>query len=109
MSSSDTEVGAELRVSRAWDLPLVTLSVGLAAGGAWLRQAFQTSGIAPTRDTPAGRFATSFGLRVPLVAGLSLGAESAAMTYVFAQQSGDQTSLGPWFCFRQLVGIEKEW
>jgi hypothetical protein len=109
LESSDDEVGGELRVSRAWDLPLVTPSVGLAAGGSWLRQTFQTSGTAPGRDTPAGRFAASLALEVPLPRGFSVVVESAAMTYVFAQASGGRTTLGPWFSFRQLAGIEKEW
>ena len=53
IASNDNEVGGEVRVSRAWDLPIVTAAVGLDAGASWLRQSFTTRGLAPTRDTPA--------------------------------------------------------
>ncbi|MEO7110074.1 MAG: hypothetical protein ABI183_06525 [Polyangiaceae bacterium] len=52
--------------------------------------------------------------RDPAFEGLSIVAESSAVTYAFALErvespSSTQTSLGPWFSFRQIVGLEKEW
>jgi hypothetical protein len=108
LRSRDADLGAEVRVAHAWDLPIVTLTVGIGAGAAWLHQTFTTAGNAPTRDTPAGRFGVSAGLSVPLFAGMSLLTESAAMTYVYGQTSGSQSSVGPWFSFRQTMGVEKE-
>lgn len=114
LTSSQNEFGGELHASRAWDLPFVTVSLGLGLGGSWMRQSFDTRGVAPARNTPAGRLAASFGLEIPLFKGFSIAAESSAMTYVFALErvespSSTETTLGPWFSFRQLVGLEKEW
>jgi hypothetical protein len=114
LTSIENEFGGELHASRAFDLPIVTVSFGLGLGGSWMHQSFDTRGIAPSRDTPAGRLDASFGLAIPLFKGVSIVAESSAVTYVFALQREEsptktETSLGPWFSFRQLVGLEKEW
>jgi hypothetical protein len=90
-------------------LPVVTLDVGLGLGGAWLHQGFATSGVAPSRDSPAGFLDVGLGLTVPIAWGASLRAESAVMSYVFSQEQAGRSSLGPWFSFRQLAGLSKEW
>ncbi|MGH7328982.1 MAG: hypothetical protein ACREJX_11595, partial [Polyangiaceae bacterium] len=109
VSSSDNEVGGEARVAHAWDLPFLTIDVGLGAGASLLAQTFTTAGVAPARDTPAGHFEISGRLTVPIAAGFSIYAESAAMTYVFAQDQGGAETLGPWFSFRQIFAVSKEW
>lgn len=114
LTSSLNELGGELHASHSFDLPIVTASFGLGLGGSWMHQSFDTRGVAPSRDTPAGRLAASFGLAIPLWKGFSIVAESSAVTYVFAERRTESattsdTSLGPWFAFRQNVGLEKEW
>ena len=109
LRSSDDEFGGELFAARAWDMPFVTVAVGLSAGASWLRQSFETSGVAPIRNTAAGHFGVGLGLTVPITSGFSVLLDSAATAYVFDQAEGARSSSGPWFSFRQLAGIEKEW
>lgn len=49
------EVAGDLRISHAWDLPVITLELGFSLGGAWLHQSFETRGVAPPRDMLALR------------------------------------------------------
>jgi hypothetical protein len=109
LTSRDDEVGGELRAARSWDLPFVTLGVGLGLGASWLHQSFTTLGLAPPRDSVAGRLSVSVSLSVPVTSGVSVVAESAGLAYVFEQLVGNETQLGPWFSFRQMAGLEKEW
>lgn len=101
----------ELRVTHAWDLPVVSLSVGVSLGGGLFHQRFDTRGTAPSRTTPTGALTLLFGLHVDLTAGFSLLAESGFVSELYAQQSGAtaSTSLGPRFAFRQAFGVAKVW
>jgi hypothetical protein len=110
LTASEDQLGGELRASHAWDLPLVTMDLGLGLGGSWLHQGFTTSGQAPARDTPAGHFGVGLGITVPVHWGTSIRLETSGVAYVFAQrQTGAGTSLGPWFSLRELAGLSQEW
>lgn len=111
VDASTEALDGELRLTHAWDLPLVTVDVGLALGGGVLRQRFETSGSAPARTTPAGTVALLIDLRLDLTAGFSLLAESAFVSEVHAQrdEATATTSLGPYFAFRQAFGLGKVW
>jgi hypothetical protein len=109
LSSNDDELGGELRAARSWDFPFITVGVGLGLGASWLHQSFTTTGVAPARNSLAGRFAVNLSLSVPLTWGLSVIAESSGLAYVFEQLVGNATEYGPWFSFRQTAGIIKEW
>jgi hypothetical protein len=102
---------AELRVMHAWDLPVVTIDLGLALGGGVLRQTFETAGAAPARTSPTGMVALLLGLRLDLGAGFSLLAESGFVSALYGQrdEATASTSLGPFFTFRQAFGLAKVW
>jgi Caspase domain len=53
------ELGAELRVSHAWDLRWLTVELGASLGASLFVQDFETRGLAPTRRSAALRGAAS--------------------------------------------------
>ena len=101
----------ELRAIHAFDLPRVTIELGLALGGGVFDQTFETPGRAPARVTPLGSLATLGGLRIDLTAGYALLAESAAVIDLYAQ--GDTAKgaapFSPSVAFRQSFGVAKVW
>ncbi len=104
------ELGGELRALHGWDLPIVSVELGLGMGGWLLHQSFETRGLAPSRSTPAGSLALLLGLRADLAAGFSVLAESGLLTLIYAQRDeASATSLGPHVAFRQSFGVAKVW
>jgi hypothetical protein len=105
------QLGGELRAAHTWDLPVVSVDLGLALGGWILRQTFDTAGVAPSTVTPAGSLALDLGAHVDLVRGFALFSDSALLSYVYAQREEitGSTSLGPYFAFRQAFGVSKIW
>jgi hypothetical protein len=102
---------AELRVLHSWDLPLVSLDIGVGLGGGLLHQSFATTGMAPSRLSPAGSLALLLGLHADIGRGFSLVAESGFLSVVYAQrdEASSSRSLGPRFAFRQAFGLAKVW
>jgi hypothetical protein len=102
---------AGLRAAYVWDLPVVSLEVGLESGATLHRQQFETLRNAPDRDTLGGYFGAGAGLKVDVGAGVSLFTESGAESHLFALRRSEtktvETSAS--FAFRQRVGISKLW
>ena len=111
LRASTDAFDGELRVTHAFDLPVVSLDAGAALGGGFFHQSFDTSGTAPSRTTPSGSLALLLGLHVDLPGGFALLAESAFVSELYAQrvEVTGNTSLGPRFAFRQAFGIAKVW
>jgi hypothetical protein len=111
LRASINELGGELRVLHTWDLPVIGVDLGLGLGGWLLDQKFSTRGDAPSRATPAGSLALVLGVHADLGAGVSLFAEGALTAYVYAQDGADpmSRSLGPFFAYRQGIGVTKVW
>jgi hypothetical protein len=81
----------DLRVARAWDLPHVTLDVGVTAGAELLHERFTTRGLAPPRTSAAAHVDAGVSALVPLHGRYFLLAEVAVATHVFelADAAGD--------------------
>jgi hypothetical protein len=100
------QLDLELAAAHAWDLPGVTLELGLALGASVLRQTFRTAGAAPARTSAALLLApfaaASFDLgRRSYVYG-SLGAGTWLSR---VQESTAQTvSVAPSFALRTALG-----
>lgn len=109
VSTTLSEVGGDVRVAHAWDLPLVTVDLGLSLGGAFFHQSFTTAGDAPTRGTGAFRSSVGARLGLPLGGGFGLAAESAAETYLFALRTASEDGVSPSVAFRQRLALTKEW
>jgi hypothetical protein len=112
LQASVDQFGGELRLRHAWDLPVVSVDLGMALG-AWLfEQTFVTRGMAPPRTTGAGSLAFGVGIRGDVVLGFALFAESSFVSFLYPQEddaSDSAVSVGPHFAFRQAFGLAKVW
>jgi hypothetical protein len=111
LRASSNQLGGELRVAHAWDLPIVSVDLGLAVGGWLLQQTFTTLGIAPPRSTAAGSAALALGLRGDVGGGFSLFAETSLVSYLYPQVKDPlgSVSFGPYLALRQAFGLAKVW
>jgi hypothetical protein len=111
LQATTREVGGELRVAHAWDLPGVTLEVGLGVGASWFRQSFTTRGEAAPRDSAAFRGNVGPGASVELGAGFYLLADVAAETYLLSvYETTSRTSrIAPVVTARTHLGLGKNW
>jgi hypothetical protein len=97
-SSNDTveehtdELDLDVALSHVFDLPGFSVGPGVAVGGSWLRQRFQTRGVAPGRDTAALHLDVLADLGWDLAAGFFLLGEVGGQLYVFEEQ---ETGSGP--------------
>ncbi|WP_437925675.1 caspase family protein [Sorangium sp. So ce291] len=107
LTASNDDLGLDVRLSHAWDLPVITLGVGVDVGLAVMRQRFETQGYAPDRHGLAGAFGAGAGANVDLLGGFYLGIEAAAQTYVFKQRraGGDEGEIAPSVAARLRVGV----
>ncbi len=105
------EVGVDVRLAHAWDFPVVTVDVGLTLGASWLMQSFTTPGLAPRRDSLAGRSSVGVGLTSDLGGGFYIFAAGAGETYLFRFQDSvtGESSLAPSIALRTHFGIGKSW
>ena len=86
LDADANELDADVAVTRVFDLPWVSVGVGLAVGGAWLRQSFETPGLAPTRNTAAANADILLDVSWDLPYGVYLLAEVAGHVSVFPEQ-----------------------
>jgi hypothetical protein len=103
------EYDLDVAITRVFDVPVVSIGVGLGLGAAWLRQSFETRGHAPARDTAAGHFDLVLDLGWDLPRGFQIITTIAGQVYVFARQRGDDdvVETAARFTARALVGVGK--
>jgi hypothetical protein len=111
LSATTDVVSTGLHAAHAWDLPLVSLEVGLELGVALHHQRFETRGEAPERTTLGGYFGVLGGISVDLGTGTSLFGESGVESHVFSvRDSALRTAEArASFAFRQRVGLTRYW
>jgi hypothetical protein len=112
LSASADQLDVGVRIAHAWDLPNVSVDLGLDAGVALLHQSFTTVGVAPDRNSGAGYIGASVGVTVDIPAGFYLLGEAAAQTYFFLQQPAEDdasATIGAAFAARPLIGLGKHW
>lgn len=104
------QLDVEVRVAHAWDLPGVTLDLGVGAGAGILHQAFETRGVAAPRTSFVGFLGTGLGLSADLPSGFYLLGQVDAQTYFF-QRAPRGAEESPWigaaFAVRPLAGLGK--
>jgi hypothetical protein len=108
------ELSLALSARRVYDLPPVSVGLGVSAGVDWLHQSFETDGLAPARDSAAGQVGALVHLDWDLAAGVYLLAELSGELLVFRQQSSrvrsadpDASQLQAVFAWRPLLGAGK--
>ncbi len=96
----------ELSAAHVWDLRLVSLELGLTAGGALLVQRFGTSGVAPRRTSAALQLSPAAGIARELSDRAYLYARGSASTYLFRSEDSQtqRSTFGPSFALRLAVG-----
>jgi hypothetical protein len=109
LTAKNDELGLDVRLSHAWDLPVVTFGLGVDLGLTVMRQRFETRGLAPDRTTLAGSFSAVAVAKVDLPRGFYVGVEAAAQTYVFEQKRADSAAgeLLPSVAARLRLGVGK--
>ncbi len=80
------ELGAQVETRYVVDTALLSLGLGVAAGASWLRQDFDTQGVAPSRDSIAGRVGPVVSLSGELFGGLYWIVSGQGELYWFRQQ-----------------------
>jgi Caspase domain len=109
LSADADELGMHLMVAHAWDLPVVTVELGVATGVSMLRQTFGVrGGTAPDRHSLAGQVGAGLALVCDLPRGLYLRLDANAESYVFRQQdTAGHTALTGVLVGRGGLGIGK--
>ncbi len=91
----------EVNAAHVWDLRVVSLEIGLTAGGALLVQRFRTQGYAPPRRTAALQLSPTAGITREFGRAY-LFFTGSAPTYLFRTE---QSSFGPSFALRLSLGF----
>ena len=105
------EVGVDVWLYRAWDLPFMTVDVGVSFGASLLRQTLRTPGVARDRSSGAPSIAVGLGLSTELGRGFYPLVEVAAQTYLyrFEVQSNGAATWTPSPALRLNAGLGKHW
>ncbi len=83
------ELALQVTIGRAFDLPGVTVTAGVVAGGSLLVQRFSAPlGEAPARRTIAGQLGAGIGIARDLPLGFYVALDAAATSYLFRQEDG---------------------
>ncbi|MCB9754906.1 MAG: caspase family protein [Myxococcales bacterium] len=96
-------------VTHSFDLPIVSLALGLGGGVNLLRQSFETAGFAPPRTTVAGHVSALLALQWGLPRGFYLITSVAAQVTFFPLQRGndERASVTAALGVRPLFGVGK--
>ena len=97
----------EISAAHVWDLSVVSFELGLTIGGAVLSQRFQTTGVAPHRNTVALQLSPAAGISRDIGRKAYLFGSVSASTYLFKTEDSttQQSSFGPSFALRIGLGI----
>ncbi|MBC8067334.1 MAG: caspase family protein [Deltaproteobacteria bacterium] len=103
------ELDLTLALTHVFDVPVVSIGIGLGGGASWLRQSFVDAANAPARNTIGGHVDGIFDLWWDLPRGFYLLTELSPQLYVFPQQRGnsDEVSTRAMVTGRVLVGFGK--
>ncbi|MET0413900.1 MAG: caspase family protein, partial [Polyangiaceae bacterium] len=93
LRANANEYALELELAHAWDLPLVSLNAGVAAGSALLEQTFESAGRARPRRNLAITLAATLGAQLDLAGGFYLSLEAGLQSYAFRlTRDGDRSA-----------------
>jgi hypothetical protein len=87
LAANADELGGRVTLAHAWDLPGVTVDLGVSAGASLLRQTFVVArGVAPARNTLAGQLGANVGVVYDLPRGFYLRGDVAGESYFYRLQ-----------------------
>lgn len=105
LSGTTDLVALDMRIGKAWDLPAVTIDLGVTAGGELLHERFETRGRAPNRTTPAAHVDAGLSLVVPILGALYVTGEVAVQTHFFSVEDQDRTGVTSRFAVRGALAL----
>jgi hypothetical protein len=82
------ELNAQIEGAHVWDLPAISVQIGLALGASALYETFTTRGEAPSRTALAATLTTTAGVEVPLAGAVALQVGAHANVHAFKQSDG---------------------
>ena len=94
LRATEDEADAGVRFSHAWDLPWLTVDLGVELGGALIQQSFETRGVAPDNLTAAGRIGAGLGARRDLARGWYASLELGGESYLFKAEESTASGAG---------------
>lgn len=105
LTATTTAASLELRISHAWDLPVVTVDLGVGLGAELFRQSFETRGEAPPRTTAAVHLDAGLGSSVDLWGKSYVWLELAVQSHFFRFEEDQTRSITAEVAARGLLGI----
>ncbi len=107
ISASLDQYDLELSLAHVWDLRVVSLEIGLTAGGSVLSQHFRTTGVAPARTSGALQLSPTLGVTRELGDRTYLFAALSGATFLFRTEDSTtaQSSVRPSFALRTALGV----
>ena len=110
LSANADELDIDTIVSHVFDVPVVSIGVGVGGGLSWLRQTFETRGVAPPRNTLAGHVDIVLAFLWDLPRGFYIETTIAGQVYLLRQQRANDArdvSIAPVVTARPFVGVGK--
>ncbi len=102
------EFDLDLSAAHVFDIPLVSIGLGVAGGVSYFRQTFVSDGLAPPRNTIAGHLGALLSLGWDLRRGWYVLTDVVGQVYVIRTQREDGSpSQGASFTVRPFVGLGK--
>jgi hypothetical protein len=92
LSSTADDLNLQVEGAHVWDLPIISLHVGLGVGPSWLRESFTTTGEAPPRQALALTLTAGGGVELAMRRGLVLDAGVATGAYAFRERTALQAA-----------------
>ena len=107
ISATVDEYDFELSAAHVWDLRVISLEIGVTAGGSFLHQRFHTNGIAAPRTTAALQLSPSLGASHDLGERAYLIVLLSGSTFLFRSENSltGRASFAPSFAIRTSLGV----
>jgi hypothetical protein len=108
VATSD-EFDLDLTLTHVFDVPVVSIGVGVVGGVTWLRQTFETAGVAPPRNTIGGHLDIVLALLWDLPRGFYIETDIAGQVHLFSGQTANEpdSKLATVVTARPYVGFGK--
>jgi hypothetical protein len=109
LDTTNDELGAEVRVVRAWDAHPFTLAGGVLAGASLVNQRFDGNGQAPSRISPLAEVGLAAVVTLDVTQDVYLAVELDGLTSFFVQDEDGDAAGKSAFSLRGNVLLGKRW
>jgi hypothetical protein len=92
LSSHVDELNLQIEGAHVWDLPALSIAVGLAVGASGLHESFDTRGLAPSRQTLAATLGANVAVEVPVSKSWAVEAALGTNVHAFRQRNTEPTA-----------------